>query len=87
MLPLFKSKTPFSSSQRISVFPNPVGNELTLFGGDQLIGEKLIVYDSYGKIIIDQRVLGSEFKLQVANLLPGVYYLKIKNTIQKMVKS
>ncbi len=70
----------------ISVFPNPVINELNLdFGQSELFGTQLSIYDQSGKLVQTQRITSQ--RVNVENLPIGLYSGRIQTpTIHKNFK-
>lgn len=65
-----------SARQRITVYPNPVNNELTVSG---LQGENFIqLLDLTGRILISDRYHTDQVKLQLDDLTSGTYILKVR---------
>jgi hypothetical protein len=75
---------------RISVFPNPVSENLTIQLGALNTGAVMQLYSASGVLIQAQRLVNSTTTLSVKALPAGVYYVSIKNgetaIMHKMVK-
>lgn len=68
----------------VSVFPNPVVNELNLKG---LSGNvKAQVYSLNGALVIDAKLGQENGRIDVSALAAGTYVLKVKETTVKFVK-
>ncbi len=74
---------------RFTINPNPATNEITLVANHQELINNIKCFDLTGKTIGIQ--LNSNNKINISELLPGVYYLNIETTnntyIQKFIKS
>ena len=68
------------SESRLSVFPNPANNQITLDNGQGVMKE-VYVYDIMGKEVRHLAVQGTLTTIDVSNLQNGIYFLKI-NTEQ-----
>lgn len=68
-----------NESAAIKIYPNPVKDELTV--SSNLFGEKteIIITDVLGKEIYRNQITGSNFKFQVSNFQPGIYFIEINN--------
>jgi len=73
---------------RTSLFPNPVNNNLYLRFHDQsLIAERVIILDVYGNIVFTEKVNKRlQLTISVTDLESGVYFVKIFDKSQSIVK-
>ena len=62
----------------INIYPNPVNNILFISGLSDAKNE-LVVYDIYGRLIIEKQTNGTNGSIDVSSLSDGVYNLRIKN--------
>lgn len=60
----------------LSIFPNPVSNGKVFINTKFNLTKKIEIYDVLGKKIMSQTLYGKE--LNISDLNPGVYILKIK---------
>lgn len=66
------------------IYPNPVSDYLIV---DNLsIGEKLEVFDIYGKVLIKMTTSNGKTQIKLPGLAKGIYLLKTKNTVHKFIK-
>lgn len=64
----------------ISLYPNPVTGNLVIKINDDFSKDAVIqLLDCTGKLIITQKVKGSETILTMETLLPGIYLVKVTN--------
>lgn len=83
---------PASETERISIYPNPVCDELRIANCKLQIGDELFVTDVLGRVIVKQTVSVTTryIKLQTQNLPLGIYLLRVKtkegNSVTKFVK-
>ena len=75
------------------IYPNPVTNSLQLIINNVKLGDNVQIIDITGKVIkqIKKKNLladrqGSELKIQTDDLQNGVYFVRIGNTIKKIIK-
>ena len=47
----------------------------------------LQIFNSQGSLILDRPFVGPQAQLELQNLTPGNYYIKISNAMKKAVKS
>jgi len=74
----------------LTVYPNPTTGELRITS-DELRIENVEVFDIYGRKLIEQKAEGRKQKaLDISELQPGVYFIKIQTdneiTTKKIVK-
>lgn len=60
----------------LEVYPNPVGQMLTIRRSSPAPAE-LRVMDSYGRVVLQNRVNGAEVTADLGGLAPGIYFLRI----------
>jgi hypothetical protein len=62
----------------ISVYPNPANGFVTLkvenYDTENL---SYVLYDMYGIVFQNKKVRGNETQIQLENILPGTYFLKV----------
>lgn len=66
----------------LTIYPNPVGSTLYIKGSSF---EKVEIYDVFGSLVdtVDTNTIGSQVEINVDNLKPGIYLIRIfeKGTI------
>jgi hypothetical protein len=67
------------NASRITVYPNPVSEMLTIQLGTLRTGAVLQLYNTTGVLIKTERLVNSTTALSVKALPAGVYYVRIKN--------
>nr|HNH67422.1 T9SS type A sorting domain-containing protein [Bacteroidia bacterium] len=65
-------------ADKVRIQPNPVNNILFISGLSDAKNE-LVVYDIYGRLIIEKQTNGINGSIDVSSLSDGVYNLRIKN--------
>ena len=60
----------------LTIYPNPVNNGKVFISTTLNLSKDINIYDVLGKKIVSETLFGKE--LNVSNLTPGVYILKIK---------
>jgi|TARA_B110000483_G_C18123717_1_gene514762 hypothetical protein len=63
----------------ISVYPNPVSNNLTLTTSNSIDNIGYSLYDFQGKLIIDGIILSEETTVSTSNLSVGTYFINVYN--------
>jgi hypothetical protein len=76
----------------LSVFPNPVKNEITVQVNKEWLYSKSVIniYNTQGAIVYTTaiaNILQQEFKLDVSQLAAGGYFISIENEQTKSVGS
>lgn len=70
------SKAPDAGIEGLSFYPNPVSNGKIYITSKSTLDKEITIFDVLGKKVL-QTVLNSK-ELNVSNLSPGVYIIKIK---------
>ena len=60
----------------LTIYPNPVNNGKVFISTTLNLSKDINIYDVLGKKIVSETLFGKE--LNISNLTPGVYILKIK---------
>lgn len=68
----------------VSVFPNPVKNELNILSKTSTI-ENITIYDSFGQEIEHFRINDFNFKVQTHNYSPGIYFIQVATLSDEIV--
>ena len=64
----------------ITVYPNPATNTFTIRSSKEFKNSSLEIVNTFGQIVMEQKnINGSEYSINVLNLVPGLYILKLKN--------
>lgn len=69
-------------STKISVFPNPSKEAVTIQIDDNQLIEEVTVYNSSGQVVLSQAPKTASLNFSLANLSVGSYYVKIKSNNQ-----
>lgn len=86
-------QTAISGAISLSAFPNPTSDFLTLrIDGDYIDGLSCAMFDISGKEIMQQRITSSQTSLDVQQLPPATYFVRVtkgKNEVKtfKIVKN
>ena len=82
------TETPEIPSFEFSIYPNPVSNTINVKGENVNKISQLQIYDIAGKLILEQekpfRYINS---LDVSQLAPGVYIIKLDGVSSKFIKN
>ena len=78
-----------SNIQYLEIFPNPTNSSITINGNSDEL-EEVLVYNSLGQNVspLTQIISKTESNLvlDLSNLNSGIYYIKTKNTSNKVTK-
>ncbi|MBP7497485.1 MAG: T9SS type A sorting domain-containing protein [Bacteroidales bacterium] len=85
------TKSKISEDSHISIFPNPAKNYLTLIFDDQLSGNSTInIFNPCGDAVLSKNIShydsAKSISLNIQNINPGIYILKITNPLYNIVK-
>jgi arylsulfotransferase ASST/type IX secretion system substrate protein len=64
------------------IYPNPFIGKVVL--DERIIGKEIIIYDVYGRIIYSSLITNKQIDLSYFD--KGVYWIKVENNIQKVLK-
>lgn len=70
----------------ISVYPNPIDNELNI-ETDAFENMNYVIYDAVGKIVLQSKLTGAKTQIKSRHLLPASYTLVVQNQNQEKVKT
>jgi Secretion system C-terminal sorting domain len=76
----------FTKNEIISIFPNPVKENLTLNLNYFTPSQEIIITDIQGKIIHNQKLEGLSTTLNIRNFKKGIYFLNLIDGTQKTTK-
>lgn len=76
-----------NSQELLNVYPNPAENEFTLAVSAQSINSVAVLYSATGVEVKRWKVTNEKSQVNISDLANGVYYLRINNSTQKLVKS
>jgi len=72
-------------NQKVNIYPNPASNEVTI-ESDNII-HNITVFSNDGKKILEINEINEQaYHISIQNFASGIYYLKINNTVKKLVK-
>ena len=67
------TSTSFETTRLIRIYPNPALEFITI---DELqIGDHLLIYDSYGRVMVHKIARQKKMEVEVGHFLPGLYIL------------
>lgn len=75
-----------ASSKELSVFPNPANNVVFVKIEREVIGDKLILFDLLGQIVLEKETQSNLEEINIAHLKSGIYFLKTNNLNSKPLK-
>jgi hypothetical protein len=72
---------------KISVFPNPVKNNLIITQSVITNGGEIVIYNQLGKLVYQSNIVENFNQIDVSNWASGLYFLKINSdTISNQFK-
>jgi len=74
------------NAQKVSMYPNPAKNELSVVVGVDLIGKNLSLLNINGTVVQYVQVKSATQKLNIANLQAGMYFIRGEGFSEKFVK-
>ncbi|MGY6562784.1 MAG: T9SS type A sorting domain-containing protein [Luteibaculaceae bacterium] len=70
----------------LHIFPNPASQQVTLNFSNQVPFEPIELYDITGKLLLSQRAKSLSESLDITQLSTGIYFIRIGNFTQKLIK-
>ncbi len=75
----------------LSVYPNPVNDQLTIQTENELSNATAVIIDLFGRVVLQDKLNTQQTNLNTSNLNSGVYFLQInaagKRVMKKFVKN
>ncbi|SDL69809.1 Por secretion system C-terminal sorting domain-containing protein [Kriegella aquimaris] len=65
----------YNEPTRLTVYPNPVFDEVVYVSTQQAAPKEIAIYDVFGKIVLIDRITTNA--LNISRLTPGVYVLQV----------
>lgn len=76
---------------RLSLWPNPANNVVSIRSDVELLGATLKVYNSVGQLVIQDKVDSHNYQLNVQHLPNGIYFVQMKtgvgSALAKLIKN
>jgi len=72
----------------IHLYPNPAGTYIQLNREGNTVENKVYIYNSFGQVILQQEIK-AELKsvtIDIQNLSPGLYFLRLGGTVKSFSK-
>ncbi len=73
------------NASKIDVYPNPVNNNLTIEGVNELPETDVLIYSLTGTLVAQYSQWNGK-KIDVSHLAAGIYFVKMNSTTLKFVK-
>jgi hypothetical protein len=70
----------------LSIYPNPVNDQLTIVSQQNLLGQNYQLIDAFGRVVMQGVINNSSTTLNTQALSAGVYFLVIDNVVNKIEK-
>ena len=74
-----------SAENALTIYPNPTHDFAELNYANYKTPLPLIVFDALGNEVISEVISSAKYYLKTANLDSGIYYVKIGNTVKKLI--
>ena len=74
-----------NSNATLTLFPNPVKDNLSISVAEEMYGSDLCIYSLTGTLVTKQTNWNGE-SINVSSLNPGIYFININSTTLKFVK-
>ena len=65
---------------KIQIFPNPAGKKIWIESN----ADKIIIYNSVGEVIINEKILSSKHAINTNSFNSGIYFYELMNNHQKL---
>ena len=73
-------------TEKIQMYPNPVGNSLNMVFDANDVPEKIEIIDVTGRVVMSVKVVNNTMTVNVENLNAGVYFVRADNIVKKFIK-
>jgi hypothetical protein len=73
-----------STGDQIRVYPNPTSGQLTVSGLP--VSSEIVVTDLTGTMVMTRKTHGGQITLNISELPKGIYLIRSKNGVKKIVK-
>jgi hypothetical protein len=80
---IFLSTSTFNLENAITIYPNPTTSNFTI---DLNEYNNVIIYNSFGQIIYDEKPLQLKSEISLSNFSNGIYFIKVGSVTQKIIK-
>ncbi len=76
------------NNNKLHIYPNPAHSELYIEFNFEIENCTLILYNTIGKVILKHHIGPDEdlYKIDIGDLIPGVYFVNIKNGFKNLVR-
>mgnify|MGYP006288379451 FL=1 len=82
--PITTSISENEKSENINIYPNPASNIINFRGNYE---GKIIIYNSVGDVVKIMNLNSGDNIINVSALDKGIYYLKIRGEVRKLIKN
>lgn len=73
-------------SNAFAVYPNPFNNTLQVTGYDVKTENTVEIFDILGSKVFADRITTATFKIETADWKPGLYLVRMGNTVKRIIK-
>jgi hypothetical protein len=71
----------------ITVYPNPVQDEIRIKSNGNIVGEDYVLYNNIGMLVITGKVMSENTSIDIMELPKGMYYLVLGGKTIKLIKN
>lgn len=72
-------------NNEFKVYPNPAKEQVTIECPESSIGQKLIIADLKGRVILKREITSNKQALYLDGIAPGLYFISISGNKESMV--
>lgn len=81
-----ENESAISEGNELSIYPNPAGDYLNISTSELNIGSQLDIYDISGKMIRSEIITDTNMMLDLSQVNPGVYFVKVNGSVKQLLK-
>jgi hypothetical protein len=70
----------------INVYPNPANNKITVELYEFTVNTPLMIFDLTGKQVLNKQISSQSEQVDISDLKPGVYIVRINSMSQRLIK-
>ncbi len=70
----------------VSVFPNPVMDNLNIGVASKMIGSRFVIADQTGRMVLSGRLENESTPLNISSFSPGMYFLQLGTDSRQRIK-
>ncbi len=74
------------SANKLKIYPNPAKDFLQIYCPKDCLNETVVIKNTLGQSIYQKKMISDEFRIDINNLSPGIYYLSTGKNLQTSIK-